>query len=269
LSSPPHACACSPIEIAARLEDRFALLTSGTRTAPERQQTLEATINWSYDLLPVDERRLFEDSSVFVDGFSLAGLTPAAGAGHESDVLDLLGRLVDRSLVVVDPPRAGAAQSRYGLLESLRAFAWQRLVARGDAEQVQLRMADWLIEMAEQADAAFHGPDQGHWLVWAETERGNARAVLLWLLERQNTEGVLRLVTSVWWSWIHRGRRQESQAVFEQCVALPGASAHQRLWGRLLVGAGMFGIIGGGGDQSVARARLEEALRIGLEVGDS
>src|SRR5215471_127272 len=255
-------------EIAERLEDRFTLLTSGSRTAPARQRTLEAAVNWSYELLSPAERRLFEDCAVFADGFSMAGLAATTDATAESEVLDRLGRLVDRSLVVAEAPRAGGA-TRYRLLETLRAFAWQRLVARGDAERVRRRMADWLVDMAERADAGFHGPDQAHWLRWAETERGNARAVLQWLLMKQDTEAALRLVTSVWWSWIQRGRRQESAAALEQCLALPDASTHRRLWGRLLAGAGMFGIIGGGPDQDAARAHLEEALQIGLEVDDA
>jgi predicted ATPase/DNA-binding CsgD family transcriptional regulator len=257
----------APDEIAGRLADRFKLLTGGSRSAPARQQTLEAAINWSYELLSAPERRLFEDLSVFVDGFSVAGLAAVSSSSGESEVLDLLGRLVDRSLVVVERTPAGG-ETRYRLLETVRAFAWQRLIDRGDADLVRQRLANWLIGMAERADAAFHGPDQGRWLRWAESEHGNIRVALDWLIERQDTHSVLRLVIGPWWSWIQRGRHHESIAAFEATLALPGASTHRREWGKLLVAAGMFGIITGSGDQATGRARLEEALAIGLEVGD-
>jgi predicted ATPase/DNA-binding CsgD family transcriptional regulator len=257
----------TPDEIAGRLEDRFKLLTRGSRIAPARQRTLEAAVNWSYDLLSAPEQRLFEDLSVFADGFSLAGAAAVSSSGGESEVLDVLGRLVDRSLVVVEQTPPGP-ETRYRLLETLRAFAWQRLMARGDADRAQHRLASWLLSMAERADAAFHGPDQGRWLRWAETEHGNVRVALSWLIERQDTEVVLRLVTSLWWSWIQRGLRQESIAAFEATLTLPGASTHRREWGKLLVAAGMFGIIVGSGDQAAARARLEEALAVGREVSD-
>src|SRR5215471_18903907 len=102
-------------EIATRLDDRFKLLTSGPRTAPERQQTLEGAVKWSYELLSPAERRLFEEISVFVDGFSLFAAESIGNATGISSVLDLLGRLVDRSLVIVEPPRVGR-ETRYRLL---------------------------------------------------------------------------------------------------------------------------------------------------------
>jgi predicted ATPase/DNA-binding CsgD family transcriptional regulator len=262
----------APEEIAARLDDRFKLLTGGLRTAPARQQTLEGAVRWSYELLSPAEQRLFEEVSVFVDGFSLAAAEAVGRAAGIDNVLDLLGRLVDRSLVVVEPQRSNR-ETRYRLLETLRAFASQRLIERGEAESARRRLADWLIETAERAEAAFHGPDQGAWLRWAEAEHGNVRVVLQWLFERQATESALRLVTSLWWSWIQRGRQHESQIALEHCLALPGASADRRLWGRLMVIAGMFGVIGGlvgsGHDAKLARGRFEEALRIGLEVDDA
>src|SRR5262245_20169160 len=119
----------SPGEIAARLDDRFRLLVGGSRTAPPRQQTLRATVGWSYDLLAADEQRLFERLAPFAGGFDLAaaarvGLDEPAQADGD-DALGRLDRLVDQSLVLVDRLEADAP-ARYSLLETLRAFAWER-----------------------------------------------------------------------------------------------------------------------------------------------
>jgi predicted ATPase len=138
----------APDEIAARLDDRFKLLTGGIRTAPARQHTLEGAVKWSYELLSPAEQHLFEEVSVFADGFSLAAAEAVGSVAGIANVLDLLGRLVDRSLVVVEPPRSGR-ETRYRLLETLRAFGWQRLVVRGEAESARQRLSAWLIEMAE------------------------------------------------------------------------------------------------------------------------
>jgi non-specific serine/threonine protein kinase len=255
----------SPSEIAARLDDRFTLLVGGSRTAPRRQQTLAAAVEWSFALLSPAEQRLFQRLAVFADGFSLAAVE-AVAADESADVLDGLWRLVDRSLVVVEPSAAGL-ETRYRLLETLRAYAWERLVASGQAEVCLRRLADWLVRTAEEAGAAFHGPEQGGWLRWAEAEHGNVRAVLHWLISHQQTEAALRLVAGLWWSWVQRGRWHEGQSWFTQCLALPGAEARTRTRARVLGAAGAVAILGYG-QPRVGRECLEESLAIGLEVDD-
>src|SRR5262249_28192007 len=136
-------------QIAARIDDRFRLLTGGSRTALQRQQTLRATIDWSYDLLDNQERRLFERLAVFSGGWSLeAAEAVGAGEGIERDeVLDLLARLVQKSLVQAEeqPDRT----ERYRLLETLRQYGRERLGASGEAKAVFDRHADYCLTLGE------------------------------------------------------------------------------------------------------------------------
>jgi predicted ATPase/DNA-binding CsgD family transcriptional regulator len=254
----------SPREIADRLDDRFRLLVGGSRTAPPRQQTLAAAVDWSYDQLSEPEQRLFQRASVFADGFSLSALEAIAEPDERPDVLDLVSRLVDRSLIVVDTT---GAETRYRLLETLRAYAHRRLVASGEEGAVQRRLVDWMLDQSQRADAAYHGPEQGRWLRWAEHEHGNLRVVLRWLAAERETDDLLRLVAALWWPWTQRGHWQEAQHWFQQCLTLPGASARTATRARLLAAAGAIAVIGGG-DAAEARRRLEEAIAIGLEVDD-
>jgi predicted ATPase/DNA-binding CsgD family transcriptional regulator len=254
----------SPREIADRLDDRFRLLVGGSRTAPARQQTLAAAVDWSYDQLSEPEQHLFQRASVFADGFSLPALEAITGADQRGDVLDLVSRLVDRSLIVVD---ATGSETRYRLLETLRAYAQRRLVSSGEAAAVQRRLADWMLGQAELAETTYHGPEQGRWLRWAERELGNLRVVLRWLADEQATDALLRLVTALWWPWMQRGHWHEAQSWFDRCLALPGVGARTAIRARLLTAAGTVAVIGSG--QTVpARGWLEEAISIGLEVDD-
>jgi predicted ATPase/DNA-binding CsgD family transcriptional regulator len=255
----------SPPEIANRLGERFDLLVGGSRTAPPRQQTLEATVNWSYDLLSVAEQRLFEHLAVFADGFTLAAVEAIEPSEGRTDVLDRLSQLVDRSLVTIEP--SGLDSTRYRLLETMRAYAWERLVASGDAEQVQHRLANWIVLMAGQAASAFHGPEQVRWLRWAEGEHANITSALEWLIDRQEAVAAMGVVAGLWWSWFQHGRWHEGTRWFERCLALPGASARTAARARVLAAAGAVALVGGG-DVPRGRHWLEEGLSIGLEVGD-
>jgi predicted ATPase/tetratricopeptide (TPR) repeat protein len=256
----------SPDEIDARLQDRFKLLVGGNRTAEPRQQTLKAAISWSCDMLSPAEQQLFDRLSVFAGSFSLEAVESVCSGDAVVDPVAALASLVDRSLVLVEPHASGA-DTRYRLLESVRTYAWERLVASGEAEHVHRRQADWLVAMAERACAAFHGHDQGEWLSWAENEHANVQIVLQWLVKQRDADAALRVVAALWWPWLNRLRVSESRAWFEQVLALPGAAARSRSRGRALTGAGALAVIGGG-DPARGRQWLEESLSIGLEVDD-
>jgi len=144
----------SPGELLERLNDRVGVLVSGKRTAPPRHRTLRAAIDWSYGLLDERERRLFDRLSVFAGSFSLSAATAVCGEG--AHVLELLANLVDRSLVVVERAPSDA-NSRYRLLETLRAYASERLKTGTDVDQIQQRHARWALNLAEQAERTFHG----------------------------------------------------------------------------------------------------------------
>jgi predicted ATPase/class 3 adenylate cyclase len=151
-------------QLADRLDQRFRLLTGGSRTALPRQQTLQATVDWSYSLLTPEEQALFARVSVFARGFTLeaAEAVCAGGVIAAADVLDLLVRLVEKSLVVADDGEA--VSTRYRLLETLRQYGRERLVASEEAATVHGNHAAYFLALAEQAERAWHGPEQVAWL---------------------------------------------------------------------------------------------------------
>ncbi|MFJ6197310.1 BTAD domain-containing putative transcriptional regulator [Micromonospora sp. NPDC092111] len=186
-----------------RLDDRFRLLSTGQRDVPERQRTLTAVIGWSWDLLADEERAVLARLAVHSDGCTLEAAEMVCDA-----TVDVLARLVDRSLVVLD--ESGAAP-RYRLLESVAAFALDRLA---DADPVRARHAAYYTGLAEQADPLLRGPHQRQWLTRLDAEAGNLRAAL--------TYGAgLRLANALTWYWFLRGRLTEAR----RALALDGDAA--------------------------------------------
>jgi predicted ATPase/DNA-binding winged helix-turn-helix (wHTH) protein len=163
-------------QIRARLDDRFRLLTAGQRNVP-RHQTLQAAIQWSYDLLAADERQLLDTLSVFAGGWTLDAAVAVAGSeGNEAEILDRLTRLIDKSLVVVERTAGGGL--RYHLLETVRQFAQQRLDAGGDADAVHSRHLDYFVPLAlKQSESLTPAPAQ---LVWFDAELENLLAAHAW-----------------------------------------------------------------------------------------
>src|SRR6202035_1116239 len=147
-------------QVAQRLDDRFRLLTGGSRTVVARQQTLRALIDWSYDLLSEPERLLLRRLSVFAGGWTLeAAEAVCAEEGIERwEVLDLLTALVDKSLVVEEP----GAETRYRLLETIRQYSRERLLEAGESAAVQRQHRDWCLALAERAE--LFGAEQAEWL---------------------------------------------------------------------------------------------------------
>ncbi len=248
-------------EIAARLDDRFRLLVGGSRTAPARQQTLGGALDWSFDLLTADERLLFAKLAVFSGGFDLA----AVSALCDAEVEDVLMRLVDRSLVIAVPDDAGGT-TRFHLLETVRAYAWQRLAEMWEVESMRQRHADWILSQARLAEAKSHGPEQGVWLRWAEREHDNVRAALAWLIERGDADAALRLAGCVSWSWSVHMRWSESRVVFERVLALPRAERPTVERAVVLTALGTIATMLGDLDRGLAS--LSEAESVGRELGD-
>jgi non-specific serine/threonine protein kinase len=160
-------------KIAERLSDRFRVLTGGSRTALPRQQTLRACIDWSYNLLTRGEQALLCRLAVFAGGFSLEGaeFVGAGGEIGEGDVLDLLGQLVDKSLVELD-----AGGQRYRLLESVREYAATCSSPPARRVNACTRHLHFYVALAQDADRQLHGPDQGAWLARLDLERENLLA---------------------------------------------------------------------------------------------
>src|SRR5579864_6244874 len=150
----------SPEQLAERLDERFELLVGGPRSSPARQQTLEAAVTWSYDLLDEHDRRLFARLSVFAGGFSLDAAELVCGSGDRGPLLDGLSRLVNTSMLMA---REVASEQRFAMLETLRDFGRWRLREQGDDQEVHRRLANWALVRAEQAGRALRGPDQARW----------------------------------------------------------------------------------------------------------
>jgi predicted ATPase len=210
-----------PVEqIAERLGDSLGFLTGGGRMTPPRQQTLRGTMDWSYQLLAEPEQKLFRRLSVFTGGLTL-GAAEAVGEGdgiEEGDVLELLSRLVEKSLVVIRATEEGGL--RYGMLEPIRQYAREKLVEVSvEAEAIRRRHANFFLALAEEAEPRFRGPGATTSLGRLETEHDNIRAALSWLLESGEAELGLRLGATLLWFWSARGYWSEGARWLEEALA--------------------------------------------------
>lgn len=207
--------------LAARLEDRFQVLTTGRRDAPARQQTLRAVIDWSWELLSAPERIVLRRLAVFSDGCDLAAAEAVtAGDGVTGpEVLDLITRLVDRSLVVVAP---GPAGPRYQLLESVAVYAVERMHEMADLAATRERHLTYYLELAERAEPGLRGPDQRHRLDALDAEAGNLRAALdtaTHLAADGDSARAERLTGALAWWWLLRGRPTEARRALGAVLA--------------------------------------------------
>jgi predicted ATPase len=225
-------------QLAARLDQRFRLLTGGSRTALPRQQTLRATLDWSYELLSDPERRLFCCLSVFAGGWTLeaAEAVCAGQAIQPEDVVELLTRLVRKSLVAAEEGRDGTA--RYRLLETLRQYAHERLTEAGEAHTARERHASYYLALAEEV-----GPSMYEWAVAAVdrllTEHDNLRAAARWFGESNAVEPAVRLGGQLWGVWVFAGYLTEGRSQLRSLLALPSTERTPRDWARLAYSHGL------------------------------
>lgn len=193
-------------ELAARLDDRFRVLVSGRRGAPARQQTLRAMIDWSWDLLSEPERVVLRRLGVHADGCALAA-AEQVGAEDGIEVLALLARLVDRSLVGMVDDMDGP---RYWLLESVRDYCAERLHQAGEHDEIRRRHLRYYTQLAEYAEPHLYGPGQRRWLERLDRERANLRAALETAVRSADADSATRLVSALAWYWVLRGRLTEA-----------------------------------------------------------
>jgi predicted ATPase/class 3 adenylate cyclase len=225
-------------DLVGRLDQRFLLLTGGSRTALERQQTLRAAVDWSYSLLTTAEQALLGRLSVFAGSFDLAAAEAVArsGAIDVVEVAGLLGSLVDKSLVVADP--AGAAL-RYRLLETIRLFAADRIAEAGDGETAAVRAAHCAhyLSVAETAAPHLTGPDQGGWLARLDADQANLRRAAEYAASRPGgTAQVLRFGVALGRYWATRDR-VEVGALLVGVLRRPDAAADPALFAEALTTA--------------------------------
>jgi non-specific serine/threonine protein kinase len=248
------------------LGQRLALLTTGASDLPARHQTLRAAIDWSYDLLPVEEQALFRRLAVFVGGFTLEAAEAVAnvdGALHTS-VLDGVASLVDKSLLRQDVQLSG--EPRLVMLETVREYALERLVASGEADAIGRRHAEYFLSMAEWARSQLSGTEQVTWLNELEREHDNLRTALAWLREHGESELGLRLGGALWQFWSVRGHFAEGRAWLEELLRQPAAAARSAARANALNGAGSLAF--SQGDDARAQLLFEESLAIWRELGD-
>jgi len=254
----------SPAEIAARLADRFELLTGGRRTALARHQSLVAALDWSYDLCSATERAVLRRLAVFAGGTTLSAAADVCAGGdvHTDAVFVALGALVSRSLVVAD---TDAAEARYRLLESVRHYARERLVEAGEAAPVRARHARWCVGLAQEAERHLTGPAQQEWLDRLDREHDNLRAALEGAIADARADAALRLAGALVLFWRLKGHVSEGRDHLAAAMAL----AHGQPVGiraKVAWGAGLLAVMVS--DTEGAVTASEEALALYRSVGD-
>jgi predicted ATPase/DNA-binding SARP family transcriptional activator len=246
-------------QIAARLGDYLGMLTGGSRTAPQRQQTLRATLDWSYSLLQERERILLNRLSVFVGGWTLeAAETVCSGEGIEKGtVLDLITALVGKSLVLFEATSDG----RYRLLETVRQYSAERLEECGRVQHVRAKHHDWILALTEEGERQLQGPNQALWIQRLKAERENVRGALEWAGQgAPDSEATLRLATAMWPFWKADGMWSEARQHLQRALGREGAQTSGAARARALNAAGNLAELLG--DTTGARALYEEALGI-------
>jgi predicted ATPase len=245
--------------LARRLDDRLRLLTTGTRTAPARQQTLRAALAWSYDLLSAREQRVFRSLAVFAGGWPLEAVEAVLGA----DVLEIVGALVDKNLV----QRGGTEEEpRFGLLETVRAFAQERLAAADEQTALQERHAVYFLVLAVTADRQLRGPAQVLWFDRLEREHDNLRAALRWALETRAGAVASGLLGGLWWFWLVRGYLTEGRRWLQAFLTTPSGAVPTAARAAALGYAGYLACWQG--DALQAHVWADEALALWRELGD-
>ena len=266
-----RARALSVQEIAERLaeRDRFHLLTGGSRTAPPRQQSLEATLDWSFSLLPASEQQLLLRLSVFAGGWSLEAAEAVCCADGVAlgDVLILLSHLVDKSLVQAN---TGLGETRYRMLETIRQYAQRKLAEAGETVHWRDRHLDYFIEWAERAEPNLERPDRLDWLSRFETEHDNLRAALAWALAHPaRADKSLQLAGRLGLFWRLHGYHTEGRAQLEAALANPAADTPQNTAARLsiLLWAGWLAFFQS--DFAAVRALGETRLALCRQLGEA
>jgi len=257
-----------PPALLARLGQRLAVLTSGVRDAPARQQTLRKTIEWSYQLLDADEQRLFRRLSVFVGGCTLQAIEAVCAALDTQpptvSVLDGAASLIDKSLL--RQTEQEAAEPRFVMLETIREYGREALEASGEAEVTHRAHAAYYLALAEAAELAWNSPQQAVWFVRLEKAHDNLRAAMNWLLEGGEAERAFRLGTALWWFWYAQEHRTEGWNELSRALERSEGVAVP-LRARALWAAGS--LAGSLGHVERGEVLCQESLVLFREIGDT
>ena len=255
--------ALSVKQIARRLDDRFRLLTRGSRTALERHQTLRAAIDWSYHLLDADEKKLLARLSVFMGGWTLeAAEQVCVRKRGEFDILDVLSNLIDKSLVIMD---SSSGEARYHFLETTRQYAREKLFESKQDRILQNQHLAYFVDLAEKGHSEITGPHQDEVLDLLDAELDNFRAALDWCLSSKSTEPALKMLGALGWAWDMRGYYNEMRSWFEKICLLGDFANYPKAYAQALNHIGHF--ISDFDRKPEARPLLEESLTIWLKLG--
>src|SRR6266436_1930192 len=256
----------SPSSLLTRLASRLQLLTGGARDLPQRQQTLRAAMDWSYDLLNAAERKLFRRLSVFVGGCTLEGVEAVCDTKGDLDLdlLDGMASMVDKSLVQQVEQAKG--ESRFVMLETIREYALEKLEASGEAGMTKRAHAAYCLVLAEEAATEESGGERGEWLEHFALEHDNFRAGLEWLTETGDAEWGLRLGGALFRFWEAREYLAEGRDRLGKLLKLAGAAAPTKTRARVAFAAGVFA--NEQGDYASSDALMGESLDIARQLGD-
>jgi predicted ATPase/DNA-binding CsgD family transcriptional regulator len=253
----------TPAQIAAGLNERFQLLTGAVRTALPRQQTLEASVDWSHHLLTAPEQTVFRRLAVFAGSFSFDAAT-AVCAGDEIEphrMLDLLALLVDKSLVQVEDD---GDEARYRLLETVRYYAAERLLTAGEDTAARVRHRDHYLAFAEAAEPHLEGPGQTEWIARVAGDYPNLRAALEWSRDRGDALPLVTIAAGLSSFWYFHGPNSEGESWLEAalgCERVPVLIRAKALDGRCHLASGHF-------DAATMALRGEEGLALARQIGD-
>jgi predicted ATPase/class 3 adenylate cyclase len=260
-----------PEALLTRLGQRLAVLTGGARDVPARQQTLRATIAWSYHLLDAQEQQLFRELTIFVGGCSLeaiAAVCTIPRAGDEQMMIDQLASLIDKSLA--QQTEQEGREPRFLLLETIREYGLEALTASGELEATRQAHAEYYCHQADQAEPELVGPQTAAWLERLDREQGNLRAAMQWVLEPAQTgrdpERALRLGHALREFWGVRGLYREGWAFLEQALAA-NLDAATVVRARVLITAADF--TSELGDAERGEALCQESLSLSRALGDT
>ena len=255
-------------QIATRLDDRFRLLTGGSRTALPRQQTLRALIDWSHDMLSEEERALLRRLSVFADGWTFEA---AEAMCPDIDSLELLTQLINKSLVTVEDQ---ADEPRYRLLETVRQYARDKLLEAGEAELMRDRHLEHFHDLAVKAEPKLYGSEALKWVNRLEAEHDNLRTAMEWGLEN-HLVSTLEMCVALSPFWLRRGLETESMILVEEALSrihtLPGLNGDAKKQQRTLIAKVWMamGILAfSRGDNTQAIAANEIAANLARQLGD-
>jgi predicted ATPase/class 3 adenylate cyclase len=258
----------NPAEIAARLDERFRLLTGGRRSALERQRTLRGAVEWSHDLLEPSERVVFGRLAVFVGGFTLDAAEVVA-AGSDVDGVDIAGTvwsLVRKSMLVADEQEES---TRYTMLETLRQFGLEQLVARGEVDAVRREHGRFLASLAEQSRDGERGPDEGVWARRLDVEVGNIRAALTWAIDHDALTIAGRLVAALGFhAYMYMWSEFDSWAS-TVAAAIDAAPGHVATSAAVLTHVFAADFAWASGDNERARRHIERATEMAAGRGEA